>query len=681
MYELSTLGFIACAVMYLMLFLLLATSWRGRLQGILLVAACLVSALWASVNAYSLENQSLQPGIIALIEIIRDSAWLYFIISLSGGLGGHVLPKYLILVTNALWISLLTASAFLLIQDNGSYSGDVMVYGGMILALTGFILVEQLYRKTASEKRNAVKFLFLGLGAMFFYDIYLYSNAILLDEIDIELWSVRGAINSLIVPLIAVSASRNPDWSLKIFVSRQVVFYSTGILGIGVYLLAMAAGGYYVKTQDASWGGFAQTTFFFAALILLFAIMLSEQIRARVKLFLNKHFYHNKYDYREEWLHIIKTLSEDEVRLDLGERAIKAVCNIVDSKGGMIWLKGETNNYFHNASFNTDEVDYIESGNSNFIHYLENKKWVIDVIKAKNGDKQYSDLELPDWIGDIEKAWLIIPLMYHDGLMGFMILIYPNVMREINWEDRDLLKAASRQAASYLALRDASEKLERANQFEAFNRLSSYVVHDLKNMVGQLSLVVSNATKHKGNPDFMEDAIKTVENATVKMNKLLSQLKKGRFVSEKKKIVVLDEVLKDVIENRSGELPVPMLNIDESDIRVLCEPDRLRSVIEHLVQNAQEATEDSGKVNLVLRRNKDNAIIDVEDTGCGMDSDFIRKRLFRPFDTTKGNAGMGIGVYESKDFIVSEGGKLEVASKPGVGTTFTIMLPILSVQD
>ncbi len=139
------------------------------------------------------------------------------------------------------------------------------------------------------------------------------------------------------------------------------------------------------------------------------------------------------------------------------------------------------------------------------------------------------NLEMPEDINEMNMAWLVVPVKHHSKLIGFILLYRSQSARQINWEDRDLLKTAAQQAASYLALMNASEALARANQFEAFNRLSAFVVHDLKNLLAQLELLVKNAERHRKNPMFMDDAINTVDNAAKKMGRLLAQLRKGRF--------------------------------------------------------------------------------------------------------------------------------------------------------
>ncbi|MDA8420282.1 MAG: PEP-CTERM system histidine kinase PrsK, partial [Pseudomonadota bacterium] len=222
---------------------------------------------------------------------------------------------------------------------------------------------------------------------------------------------------------------------------------------------------------------------------------------------------------------------------------------------------------------------------------------------------------------------------------------------------------------------EASRALAETRQFEAFNRLSTFVVHDIKNLIAQLSLVVSNAAKHKHNPQFMEDAIHTVESSIEKMNHLLANLRKDHTVEDRPAMVDLAKLLSEVVSAHGIHSPETTLECSESGIMVSANRDRLSAVIGHVIQNAREATPGDGRVTVRLRTDRRQVVIEVEDTGCGMDETFIKERLFRPFESTKGSAGMGIGVYETREFIRSLGGDIDVFSRLGHGTIFRLHLP------
>ncbi len=267
--------------------------------------------------------------------------------------------------------------------------------------------------------------------------------------------------------------------------------------------------------------------------------------------------------------------------------------------------------------------------------------------------------------------------MLHDDLMGFAVLSRSPLRRRLNWEDHDLLKTAGRHAASHLAQFETAQQLADARQFEACNRLSAFVVHDLKNLVAQLSLLVANAAKHMHKPGFMEDAVRTVDHSVAKMNKLLAQLRSGVVVSDGQAPASLAVMLDEVVRGKSARKPVPVLELDAEDVLVRADRERFMMVLGHVVQNAQDATPPEGHVQLRYRRDGEAALIEVVDDGCGMDEGFVRERLFRPFDTTKGAAGMGIGAYEARETVRGMGGEVEVESVPGAGTTFRIRLPVV----
>jgi putative PEP-CTERM system histidine kinase len=512
---------------------------------------------------------------------------------------------------------------------------------------------------------------------MFAYDFYLYANALLFRQVDPALWAARGIVNALTVPLVGVAAKRNADWSVTLFVSKRFVFHSVTLLGAGVYLLLMAATGYYLRGYGGSWGSALQAVFLFGALLLLAVLMFSGQVRAHVKFFLNRHFFGYKYDYREEWLRFTRTLTDGDHDERWRENVVRAVAEIVESPAGLLWVRERTGFFVPAATWNLSEPAGARlAAESSFVRFMESREWVIDLSAFDAEPEVYAGVEPPAWLEAIPRAWLVVPLMHQERLVGFVVLARSRASFAFNWEDGELLKTVGRQAGGYLALLAATQALADARQFEAFNRLSAYVVHDLKNLVAQLSLVVSNAKRHMGNPEFVRDAIHTVENAVAKMNRLLEQLRKDRRAVSPVQQVALAAVLGEVVQARVSRRPVPTLVIDEHELTVQTERERLAAVMEHLIQNAQEATPEDGTVAVRLRRDGARALIEVQDSGVGMAPEFVRSRLFRPFDTTKGNAGMGIGAYESREFVREQGGEIEVDSQPGRGTTFRIRLPL-----
>ena len=628
------------------------------------------------------------PAVI--LEVLRGLLWALFLIKLinpqpgwKGLWVGRVRWWSVGLALLGVILIAQIMAAFFQAQPLSATIGiDALIIGHLALAIIGLVLVEQLFRNTRMESRWAIKYLCLGVGGLFAYDFFLYADALLFKRIDLDLWQARGLINALVVPLIAVSAARNPEWSLDVFVSRRMVFHSAAVLGAGIYLLAMAAGGMYVRIYGGSWGHVAQAVFLFGALVVLLIILFSGHVQAQLRVFLNKHFFNYKYDYREEWLRFIRTLSAGEPGVPLRERAIKALANIIDSPGGALWWRRAPGRYEFVTHWNMSEAGSVhEDDNGSLARFLSERVWVVDLNEYEEKREVYATLQLPQWLQDLQRAWLVVPLMHHEGLVGFVVLAQSRAPRACNWEDNDLLKTAGREAASHLAQMEAAEALVNARQFEAFNRLSAFLIHDMKNVVTQLSLVVNNAAKHKHKPEFVEDAFKTIENAAAKMNHLLNQLRSGTVTRGRVSEVDLEQLLEEVVAAQHGRAPLPELQCHAQGLMLRVERDRLADVLGHIIQNAQEATPPDGRIEVVLQNSGAMAVIEVRDTGCGMAGDFIRNRLFRPFDSTKGRSGMGIGAYEAREFVQELGGQMNVRSEPGAGTCFHIELPVATVRS
>ncbi|MGH8613453.1 MAG: XrtA/PEP-CTERM system histidine kinase PrsK [Gammaproteobacteria bacterium] len=682
MIDLGVLSAATGASFYLFLGVLLLPGWQGQRLSTGLIACSVASTLWLGALACYSVNASFPLAVPRFLEVLRDALLFCFLAAIlaRNGTSPRVARLILVLVFTlcAALLIYIPLDAWLPGSINRTFLGvDLLFFGHLALAILGLVLVEDLFRYTRAESRWAIKFLYIGLGGLFAYDLYLYSNALLANRIDAHIWDARGAVNALAVPFLAVAAARNPHWKFDLFVSRQVIFHSTALLGTGVYLLLMAGAGYYIKHYGGTWGGVLQSYFFAGALVVLLTLMFSAQLRARLKVFLAKHFYRNKYDYREEWLKFTHTLSHYEGSSQLRGAAVRAMAQIIDSPGGTLWLCDDSDSYVRVAGWNINNGDNTAvPASSSLIEFLGKTGWIIDLREHRSHPDRYENLEIPRGLSELQEAWLIVPLIQGECVLGFIVLKQSLACDTIDWEDSDLLKTVGRQSASYLALLHATDALAQARQFEAFNRLSAFVVHDLKNLVAQLSLVVSNAKRHIHNQEFMEDAVNTVENAVAKLNRLLQHLRKGALSDVQPALLDLDRLLEEVVRARRGMRPAPILEVQDQGLRVFAGHQWLQTALEHIVQNAQEATPEHGQLTVRLKRHGEMARIEIEDTGCGMDAAFIRNRLFAPFDTTKGNAGMGIGVFESREIVRSLGGEIQVTSRPNLGTTFRITLPL-----
>jgi putative PEP-CTERM system histidine kinase len=681
-------SYLAAAAGFGFLLLLLLFSWRSSPQGRMLTLVTGATALWALAAArVSVEQVYLQQNLVyECLEVLRYLSWYLFLLKLlePAAAGRSSVRGYRVRnLTLAISLAGVVLLAGIVVQLTDLAAGQqqwlvVMMALHVLLAVYGLLLVEQLFRNTSSRYRWAVKYLFLAAGIVFAYDFFMYADALLFRDLDIELWRARGFVVLLTVPMLALAAARNPDWSENLFVSRDIVLHATTVIGAGLYLLVMAVAGWYLREVGGTWGHMLQIVFLALALVLLVVVLFSAQYRTQLRVFLGKHFYRNKYDYRREWLQLTNDLNRLGGDEDHYAAVVRVIAQVVDARGGLMWLQDETGYFRLAATWEADALDCEIVADDALVRFLEQKRYVIDLHELETQADEYEGLEVPDCIRDIERGWLVVPLQAMQSLRGFIVLVNPLVARAMNWEDRDLLKTAAMQVTSYLTVIMTTEALAEARQFEAFNRISAFMVHDLKNIAAELDMVAKNARRHRDNAAFIDDAFDTVGNSAASIGRLLQQLRDRQVIAEKKVKVDVSALVADVIERRGGKIPVPRLLPGAADCRVLAERERLANVLKHLIDNACQATTDSGTVTISVSADENahpTCSITISDDGHGMDEDFIKNRLFRPFDTTRGNAGMGIGMYESREFVRMLGGEIRVSSSPGEGTVIVVALP------
>src|SRR5262245_9633855 len=543
----------------------------------------------------------------------------------------------------------------------------------LALAVFGLVCVEQLLRSTPPGLRWGIKPLCIGLGGLFAFDLFIYADGVLFGHLDPVSWSAHGAIQAFVIPFVAVSTARNKDWTVDLAVSRQVVFHSTALLGSGLYLLGVAALGYYVRYFGGSWGATIQLALLFGALVLLGVLVTSGTLRSKLRVFVNKHFYSYRYDYREEWLRFTNLLAQRDGGSSIYDHVVQALANLVESPGGALWIRRERT-FRQVARWNAPEIRHLEPAEGSLPAFLERTGWVVDLSELQRHPERYAGLEIPAWLSGWPAAWLVVPLTGDEGPIGFVALSHSRAKVDVNWEVLDLLKTAGRQAAGYLGQIEANEALLEAEEFAAFNRMSAFVVHDLKNLVAQLSLMLKNAERHRGNPEFQRDMLDTVRHVGERMHRLLAQLRLDGNPVANAKHVDLSAIIHRVTDGKRA-LGVPLaVTTAEERVYAIGHEDRLEHVIGHLVQNAIDATSAGGKVLVRLAQEDQNAVLEIVDDGAGMTSEFVQTRLFKPFQTTKRD-GMGIGVYESYQYVTGLGGTITVESQPGRGTRIRLALP------
>ena len=660
----------------------LAAGWRTGLRSRALFVAVVLCAFWGMAGlAFALTGQTVFLAGSLLADLFRFGGWYFFLLILlkpdspEGGrwpirlrwLGGVALALLSVGVAAQVMVAL--GIGFFV------HPPRLVLFDSLALTVFALVLVEQLFRNISPDWRWSIKPLCIGLGGAVLFDLYLYSDALLFNRIDADAFSIRGFVHALVVPLVAISTVRSRDWKTKMALSQRAALQSATLVAVGVYLLFMAAAGYYVRYFGGDWGRAFQLALLFAALLLLGMLSLSGSIRAKFRVLVGKHFFSYRYDYREEWLRFTNTLSSQDGFSEMGQHVINGLADMVESPAGALWLKDPTARFFAQAAcWNMPVSSATEDADSGLCKFLVDSGWVINLEEYRSLPRRYDRLVLPVWLVEVPNAWLVVPLATGSEMIGFVVLATARTKIDVNWEVNDLLKTAGRQAGAFLGQMQATEALLEVRKFDAFNRMSAFVVHDLKNIVAQLSLMLKNAERHRDNPEFQQDMLMTVEHSVERMRQLMMQLREGTTPVDSPRGIDLGDVIRRIQMAKAGQ--GRELEID-LPARVVAKghEDRVERVIGHIVQNALDATESGGRVWVRLEQQGAHAVVEVGDTGHGMTPEFLRERLFKPFQTTK-PAGMGIGAYESFQYVHELGGKVLVDSAIDVGTQVSLLLPL-----
>jgi putative PEP-CTERM system histidine kinase len=672
------------AIGYFALFVYLIRRGFADRVNVLLAVAVLLTSFWAAaVTANVLGHGSILPVLAALGETLRAAGWIGFLVLLLTRLWrltDRVSFTFLVAIALGFIFALQLAidvSTWLFqstAADKNPAINTLYLFSRLLSSVGGLVLVHNLFVNAAPVERWGLRLTCIALAALFGYDLNLYAFQALYKVIPINLLEARGVVALVILPLLIVSAQRNKVWKSELQISRQVVFHSLSLVAIGGYLMLMAFGSYGLRLIGGNWGAFLQISFLVSMLVGLSVVMFSGRLRSWLKVKINKHFFAYKYDYREEWLKFIGTVSQSS-GADLDSRVIEGVCNLVDSPGGVIWMPDDDGVYAPAVRWNfRSAMPGLEKPDGALVQYLDTSRRVVNFDELRSGDGNYGAMKIPAWAADSPRAWLAVPMVHQDQLVGFLVLERSRAAWPLNWEDFDLLRTVGRQVASYVMENQAQRTLIETRQFESFNRRFAFVMHDIKNLVSQLALVMRNAEKHADNPDFQRDMMLTLKDSVARMNDLLARLQQHNIGQSDSAPVDLVRLLRQVVEERRRTYQMLTFNSDLGAALVQGDEGRLEQVFIHLIQNAIDASP-QGAVNVDLRVSGPVVRVCVMDEGVGMSEDFVRNELFKPFRSTK-TGGFGLGAFEAREIVKSHGGRLNVASKLAEGSVFTVELPL-----
>ena len=641
------------------------------------VIFALLAAIWhlsLTDNPFSILASTLQ---FQLLEALRYMGWFLVLIYLLMYSQEKRLPKY---YSASMYLIMGITTVLFAVNFNGSLTYFIYpkswLYIKIVLCLGAIVTAEQLLRYTDSSRVS--KLVALVAITQLSYDMLVFSNLLLFTSENYNLWNARGVISTATSLVLALSIiiypfQKRQDSHFQL--SRSIIIFNTSFVLAGIFLICMAILGLVVNIFHVAWAEVSQILLYVMSVFAIAALSCLEKFRLTVTVWISKNFFANKYDYQQQWIKLDKLLSQQRKDNNGYEIALSAITDLFNCNSGGIWLKGRQ---FYSPvalkNFSLPPSRAIEANDSPFIRLLEKDNWIFQAPKNNGAYDKEKNKYLPKWFANNEDAWTIVPLNASHGVIGFVVLCQRTINTPLTWEDLDILKLTGRQIGSYINSYQASEKLIQNQQFDLFNKITAFAIHDIKNLIAQQSLMVNNAEKFKHHPEFIDDIILTIRNSVKKMDKLLVKLQ-GNPHGELESVNI-NKLLLNAVEMNSSALPIPSVTLQGGDAFIMADKDKLQMALYHLIKNAQDATDDNGHILIKFTIDKKELWLEVKDDGCGMDKKFIAEQLFKPFSSTKKSKGMGIGAYQIRELIHSLQGEVFVDSEIGKGTKFLIYLPV-----
>jgi len=468
--------------------------------------------------------------------------------------------------------------------------------------------------------------------------------------------------------------------AIDIYLSDAFLYNSLAIFLIGVYFVGVGL----LAWLAQFWLGVESlplTAFLlFVAVLGLGSLLLSDHVRLRRKRMVSRLFERPLYDYRQVWSGFTEATSSMTNTRDLCRAVCRIVSETLESLSVSIWIVDKGRNVLKMGASTDHTEEQARSmkmsgrAGTELMLALWDREMPVDFKSTED-----------DWVRDFSVSHAealaeagvryAVPLRSANRLVGVLTISGRVAEVPLSAQDQELLKTIADQAAASLLNIQLAEHLHRAKALEALQMMSAFFMHDLKNLGAKLSLVTQNLPVHFDNPEFRQDAIRSVTQSVAKINSMCSRLS---LLSERIEIhprpATLERIVSDALKSLDGMFSCPVQTKLESVGVLDIDGDQMQKVIVNLLLNANDALSGKGEIRVTTSRKNGWALVAVSDTGCGMSPEFIRTRLFRPFQTTKPK-GMGIGLFHCKEIVEAHGGRIEVESEEGKGSTFRVFLP------
>ena len=551
----------------------------------------------------------------------------------------------------------------------------------MLVSIGALVLLHNVYVGAARSSRRLLRWNAAALAGFWAFTLHLNTVGYLAGSFPGELVILQGLAMAIVaVPYAWGFSTQSAD--LRFQPSRTVTFRLLSLILIGGYLGLMLGVTQWLSIFDAGGPRLTQVILVIAASVLALIWLPSDRLRGWLRVTAVKHLFEHRYDYRAEWLRFTATIGRPTLEnQNLHERAIIAMADICDSTAGILLLTDPDGGWIEGANWRWPDLTAPHDPISkDLFQAFEKDGLILDLDRARAGIVRQGDgSQVPAWLLDEPKAWAAVPLRMFDRLIGVIVLARPSTERHLDWEDFDLLGIVSQQLASYLSEHASQEALMETSQFDEFNRRMAFVIHDVKNLSSQMTLLLKNAERHVDKPEFRQDMLVTLRNSADKLNTMLARL--GRYGTATIEETTAFEMTSRIGHALEQEITGRKVILVRSEkVLVKGRPDAFEQAVAHIVQNAMEASDAGSPVFLEVYSDGLSGVVQIVDSGEGMDANFLRTGLFKPFVSSK-DGGFGIGAFEARELIRGMGGRLDVESRIGLGSRFTITLPLNSVAN
>lgn len=545
--------------------------------------------------------------------------------------------------------------------------------------------LEQTFRSAVGTMRWRLKFVVLGLAAIFGSRLYVQTQVALYSTYDIN-WAGLESSGLLIgCVFLMIAYARTGLNEIDVYPSRAVLGSSVTVLLTGSYLFIVGI----LARLVAHFGGVeslqVQIFVVLLGMALLAVMLLSDRLRQRIHGFVDRHFARSQYDSVRIWTNFSQRLASVRDQASLCKVSVRLVSETFEVLSVTIWLLNEQSGQLVAGASTAPQAGEADAGGT-----ISTSLTAVPAgLRTRTSPFDLEGIDEP-WGGELRRLnpstfpnggnrWCV-PLRSGEQSLGALVLADRVNGANYTAEELHLLQCIADQMTSVLLNLRLADEVARSREMEAFRTMSAFFVHDLKNAASSLNLMLKNLPVHFNDPAFREDALRAVGNTARRIDEMTGRLsalrQKPRFQPVESD---LNQLVNEALDRLEGMPHVELTRELQPLPKILADREQLQSVITNLVLNARDALGPEGRIVVRTEHSGPSVVLTVADNGCGMSAAFLKESLFRPFQSTKKN-GLGIGMYQSRMLVEAHGGSIWAESETGKGTTFWVSLPVKDLK-